>query len=226
MASWPPRKNAAFVFYVGLISQANTKIAQVNPTLAAGDVKVAVDDAAPANLTTLPVVDADFTKRVKVAMSAAEMNGDRITIIFADAAGAEWCDLVIDLPTSVRQIDDLAFPNISGRGIDVDATGGVEITANQAVTVATGGIGAGAHAAAELNAIADSVLDRNMATGTDSGTDSTAVRTPRQALRSLRNKNAIAAGVQTVSKEDDVTASWTAAVVTTAGNPISSVDPT
>lgn len=94
------------------------------------------------------------------------------------------------------------------------------------VTVAAGGIISGAHAAAELNTIADAVLDRNMATGTDSGTDTTAVRTPRQSLRSLRNKAAIAAGTLTVYKEDDVTASFTAAIATTAGNPVSSVDPT
>ena len=100
------------------------------------------------------------------------------------------------------------------------------ITAATGIAVATGGIGAGAHAAAELSAIADATLDRNMATGTDSGTDSTAVRTPRQALRVLRNKVTIAAGTLTARKEDDVTVSFTAAVATTAGNPISEVDPT
>ena len=80
---------------------------QSNPTLAAGDVKVAIDDGAPANLATLPVVDADFTKRVKVSLSAAEMNGDNISIIFSDAAGDEWCDLIINIQTAVNQIDDL-----------------------------------------------------------------------------------------------------------------------
>jgi hypothetical protein len=93
------------------------------------------------------------------------------------------------------------------------------------VTVAVGGIVAGANAAAELNAIADSVLDRNMATGTDSGTDTTVVRTPRQALRVLRNKRAIAAGVLTVRKEDDATSSWTASVATAASDPVNSIDP-
>lgn len=127
MASWPPKKNQAFVLYVGLISQADTKLLQANPTLAAGDVKVATDDGVPANLATLPVVDADFTDRVKVSMSAGEMNGDRISVIFSDAAGAEWADLFIDIPTSVRQIDDLAFPTTSGRSTDVLATGEVPI---------------------------------------------------------------------------------------------------
>jgi hypothetical protein len=123
----PPKKNTAFVFHLSLISQANTKVMQANPTLAAGDFKVAIDDGAPANFATLPVVDADFTKRVKVELSAGEMNGDNITLICSDAAGAEWCDLVINLQTVARQIDDLAYPTVSGRSLDVTATGAAGI---------------------------------------------------------------------------------------------------
>ena len=63
-----------------------------------------------------------------------------------------------------------------------------------------------------------------MSVGTDSG--SASVRTVRQALRTLRNKTSIAGGTLTVTKEDDTTSSWTASVVTTAGDPISSIDPT
>jgi hypothetical protein len=74
-----------------------------------------------------------------------------------------------------------------------------------------------------INEIADGVLDRDMSSGVDSG--STTVRTPRQALRALRNKVSIAAGTLTVTKENDATASWTAAVTTAAGDPISAVDP-
>jgi hypothetical protein len=75
----------------------------------------------------------------------------------------------------------------------------------------------------ERNSVADALLDRNMATGTDSGSPS--VRTVRQALRFLRNKWSIAAGTLTVTKEDDSTSSWTAAITTTAGNPVSGADP-
>jgi hypothetical protein len=72
--------------------------------------------------------------------------------------------------------------------------------------------------------IADAVLNRDMSTGTDSG--STTVRTPRQALRFLRNKWAIAAGTLTVYKEDDVTSSWTASVSTdAAADPVIGNDP-
>jgi hypothetical protein len=79
--------------------------------------------------------------------------------------------------------------------------------------------------AVTLNAaIADAILDRNMATGTDSGSPS--VRTVRQALRFLRNKWSISGSTMTVTKEDDATSSWTAAVTGTAGaDPITSVDP-
>lgn len=121
--------------------------------------------------------------------------------------------------------------NVGGNvvGSVASVTAGVTVTTNNDKTgysVASGGIGSGAHAAAELNAIADALLDRNMATGTDNGTNSTAVRTVRQALRRMRNKESIAAGTLTVTKEDDSTTSWTAAVTTTAGDPLSAVDPT
>jgi hypothetical protein len=71
---------------------------------------------------------------------------------------------------------------------------------------------------------ADVLLNRDMSTGTDSG--SSTVRTVRQALRFLRNKVAISAGTMTVYKEDDSTSSFTAAVTTDAAAvPIVSVDP-
>lgn len=104
----PPLKGTAYVCYVSLVAQADTKLYVAAPTLEAGDVQVAIDDGPPANLTTLPVVDADFPKRVRVALSAAEMNGDRVTIIFSDVAGAEWCDLTLDLATVANQFDTLA----------------------------------------------------------------------------------------------------------------------
>jgi hypothetical protein len=67
--------------------------------------------------------------------------------------------------------------------------------------------------------IADKMLGRNLAGGAD-GT-----RTVQDALRLLRNKASIAAGTLTVCEEDDATPAWTAAVSTTAGDPLSAVDP-
>lgn len=72
--------------------------------------------------------------------------------------------------------------------------------------------------------IADALLDRDMSTGTDSG--SATVRTVRQALRFLRNKWSVSGTTLTVTKENDTTASWTAQVTGTAGaDPITASDP-
>lgn len=71
---------------------------------------------------------------------------------------------------------------------------------------------------------ADVLLDRDMSSGPDNG--STTRRTPRQALRILRNKWGITNGTLTVNKEDDATASWTAGVSSESGaQPITGVDP-
>jgi hypothetical protein len=72
--------------------------------------------------------------------------------------------------------------------------------------------------------IADKILDRSLAGGSDdTGVEA---RSVRSALRALRNKSAIVAGTLTVRAEDDTTAAWTAAVTTTAGDPLSAIDPT
>lgn len=103
-----PKKNAAFIFYCGLPSQASSAIMQSNPTLAAGDAKVSIDGGALNNLTTLPAVTPASSKMVKVSLSSSEMNGDNITVVMSDAAGAEWCDVIVNIQTSARQIDDLS----------------------------------------------------------------------------------------------------------------------
>lgn len=103
-----PKRATEYIFYISLVSQANTKIFQANPTIAAGDFKVSIDGGAEANLATLPVVTPAGSKRVKVTVSIAETTSDNTTITCSDASGAEWCDLTINIQTSVRQIDDLA----------------------------------------------------------------------------------------------------------------------
>ncbi len=109
MASYqPPKKNTAWIGYFDLVSQADTKLFQVNPTIAAGDFKVSIDGGAFANLATLPVVTPAGGRAVKISLSAGEMNGDNIKVQCVDAAGAEWCDMGFTLQTSTKQVDDLA----------------------------------------------------------------------------------------------------------------------
>jgi hypothetical protein len=105
-----PKNGAAFSFYVALTSQADTKLFQVAPTLAGGDVKVSIDGGSFNDLAVLPVVTPAAGRAVLVALSAAEMTGDNIQVQFVDAAGAQWCDLLVNIQTTVRQIDDLAYP--------------------------------------------------------------------------------------------------------------------
>lgn len=105
-----PKKNAAYSFYCALTSQANTNTFQSNPTLTTGDVKVSTDGGAFNNITTLPVVTPAGGKAILVSCSSTEMNGDNVQVLFSDAAGAEWCDLLANIQTTARQIDDLAYP--------------------------------------------------------------------------------------------------------------------
>jgi len=56
-----------------------------------------------------------------------------LTIILTHASCKQ---INIQLRVHARLPDDLAYPTVSGRSIDVDATGGVEITPNQAVNAA------------------------------------------------------------------------------------------
>ncbi len=105
----------------------------------------------------------------------------------------------------------LRFPLLA-----IDASGQVTMG-----TAASGSIDAAAFTTAALNAMADALLDRNMATGADSGSNT--VRTVRQALRVLRNKVDTTTGQ--VFKEDDSTVTFTFTVTTAAGNPITIFDP-
>lgn len=176
-----PVRGEAFIFYLSLVSQTDTKTYQSNPTLAAGDVKVSKDGGALANLATLPAVTPASGKLVKVSLSADEMTADNVVVIFSDAAGAEWCDFAVNIQTAARGVDDLAYPATSGRSLAVDASGQVDVRAlaSGAVTaaaIATGAIDADAVAADAANEIADALLDR--ASAIDSST-------VRQVLRGI-----------------------------------------
>ena len=130
MATYVPAKvSTQFILYVGLVSQANPKTMQANPTIAAGDFKVSIDGGALANLGTLPTVTPASGKMVKITLSTSEMAGANATVVCSDAAGAEWCDLVVNIPTAARQVDDLAYPATTGRSMVVDSAGLVDANA-------------------------------------------------------------------------------------------------
>lgn len=93
----PPIYGVEYIFYVSLVAQSNTKIFQANPTLASGDVTISKDGGTAANLGTLPTVTPASGKRVKVTLSATEMQCSNATVVFSDASGAEWCDLAVNV---------------------------------------------------------------------------------------------------------------------------------
>jgi DNA-binding transcriptional ArsR family regulator len=103
----PPKKNTAYIMYVGLKDQADGNAFKASPTLAAGDFKVSKDGGSLANLATLPTVTPASGKMVKISLSATEMNADNVTVVCSDASGAEWADLMINLQTVANQFDDL-----------------------------------------------------------------------------------------------------------------------
>lgn len=120
-----PKNGAAYIFYTGLVAQSDTKTLKSSPTLASGDFKVSIDGGALANLATLPT-NTPGGVMVKISLSGAEMTGDNITVVCIDAAGAEWCDQIINIQTSTRGVADLAYPATSGRSMVVDASGLVD----------------------------------------------------------------------------------------------------
>lgn len=133
-----PKINTAFVFYIGLVSQADTKTFQSNPTLATGDAKVSIDGGALADLATLPDVDPNSSKLVKVSLSSSEMNGANIQVVLSDAAGSEWCDCIINIQTTANQIDDLALATAFTSAVaDSVAADGSRPSVNQALLMIT-----------------------------------------------------------------------------------------
>jgi len=119
----PIKNNAAgWITYVSLAPRTPSGIWQANPTLATGDVKISLDGGALANLGTLPAVTPASSKLVKITLSQAETNADNLTIIFSDAAGAEWTDLTLNVQTRARGIEDLATPTNITAGVITTVT--------------------------------------------------------------------------------------------------------
>jgi hypothetical protein len=110
-----------------------------------------------------------------------------------------------------------------------NVTGSVASVTGAVGSVAAGGITSASFGASAIDAaalatdagqeIADRILARNIAGGSDAG------RLVKEAMQRLRNRVYVAAATMHVTAADDTTDSWTAAVTTTAGNPISDIDP-
>lgn len=97
----PPKKNEDFIIAIGLEDMSESGSLRVNPTIAAGDFQVDKDGAGFNNLATLPSVEPASSRRVKITLSATEMNADVVTIQAVDQTDPkEWADVLIAIPTT------------------------------------------------------------------------------------------------------------------------------
>lgn len=188
--------------------------------------------SAPSVIEIRTEMDSNSTKLAAIAADTEELQTDDVPGLIGALNDVAATDIVsagaiTTLTGAVVNVDlvDTTTVNTDMRGTDSAATAAALAVVDSVVDAiladtSTDGV---VLTAATLIAIADKMLDRDLATGTDSG--SPTVRTVRQALRMSRNKVSISGGTLTVMKENDTTASWTAAVTTTAGDPISTVDP-
>ena len=135
----PPKQATEYIFYIGLVSQADTKLLQVNPTLAAGDAKVSTDGGGFTNLDTIPAVTPAAGRAVKVTLSIAEMTGSNVVVVFSDAADSEWCDQVINIhPVVSNQFDDLATWSSTTRTLTQSAASVTAAVSGTTITVYRG----------------------------------------------------------------------------------------
>lgn len=97
----PPKKNEDFQVRIALKDVSDPRSFKITPTLAAGDFQVDIDGAGFNNLTNIPTVSPAATCAVLINMTAAQMNGDVISIRGVDQTNPkEWCDFFMSIPTT------------------------------------------------------------------------------------------------------------------------------
>lgn len=102
-----PLKGQSYTFEVTLLDASDGNTLKVNPTIVGGDVKISKDGGALANLTNTPTTSPAGSAIVQVTLTDAEMDADRIDILFVDQTSPkEWADLHIHL----QPVSDLGTP--------------------------------------------------------------------------------------------------------------------
>lgn len=197
----PPVKNQAFSFEMSLISQSDTDIFQVNPTLAAGDVKIIKDGVLDGNIDTLPTAVTSITQVITVTLSTDEMNANRVQVVFKDAAGDEWQDAMVDIRTVVAT-------TVS----DFDESSDTVTLADDSLTaakIASNAITSDELAASAVSEIVTGVLTTAM---TESYASDGATATLAQALYEImqfHNERTVGETTITVKKRDGSTTAYT-----------------
>lgn len=156
------------------------------------------------------------------AIGASELAADAVAEIAAGVRTELATELArIDVAASTR-LATASYTAPDNAGIATAVAGAAAIFARTDVATSTRAAAGDAMAltAGERGDVADKILIRNIAGGSDGG------RMVRDALRPLRNRSHAIGGVLTAYEEDDLTIAWTAALGTAPGDPLVSIDPT
>ena len=147
MADWPPKKNTAFVVTFPIYDNDGDLVTAA----AALDSEVSKDGLTFADTTNEAAEIATSSGVYTLSLTNTEMNADIVaTITKTTTTNAKTAVNV--MYTVTRQLLDMAFPNTSGRGMDVDASGGLEVGSFQAGALTAAAFAAGAIDAASIAA--------------------------------------------------------------------------
>ena len=159
-------------------------------------------------LTALPAIPDGWLTAAGIASVALNGKGDWSTL----TASGVWLNATRTLSAGTNIV---LTKGIGVTGFtDLDAAG-----VRSAVGLASANLDAQLGALPLAAEVADKLLGRNIAGGSDGG------RTIAEAMAFLRNKWEISGGTLIVYAANDSTTLWTATVATTAGNPVTAVDP-
>jgi len=211
-------------------------------TLAAGrysNVTIGGVERVESNVTIADAEYSGVTVRTSVLSGHTPQTGDNFARLGAPAGASVSVDIAaIKSDTAAILVDTgtTLDGNISAIKAKTDqmvytVANRLDATINSGVTVATGGIIAASFGAGAIDAVAlatdagqevaDRVLLRNVASGSDGG------RSVAEALYALRNRVAIDGSIGTVFQVNDTSSAWTFSVATVSTNSglINSIDP-
>jgi hypothetical protein len=178
-------------------------------------------------------IDASVGAMAANTLTASALATDAVTEIqsgLASQTSVDTVDTVVDaiklktdnLPSDPADASDIiaAFSSLDTKVDTIDDLLDTEVAAIKAKTDLIPAAPAAVSDIPTTAQIADKILGRNIAGGSDGGRDVTS------ALRPLRNKVSRSGSTLTVTQEDDATSAWTATITTDGTvDPITAVDP-
>lgn len=190
-ATFVPRRNTAYRLYIPVLDADGDLV-----TGATGlDSEISKDGGTFADCTNEATEIATSSGMYFLDLTSTEMDADAVCVIIkTSTVGAKTTPVV--LYTATRDIDDLAYPTTTGRSIDVDASGGVEVGSLQA-----GAITAAAIATDAIDA--DALADNAITAATFADNAITAAKLAADVTTELQSGLATAASLTTVEGKVD-----------------------